>query len=301
MVMAEKKKLKLTTELIGVSGTFCSYWGHGKSEYVLHEESMEDDFKEGVTDIHPDYYYWHFDNKKYMEALNKRVHEYLEEFIVDLLRYQFDIDVEYTAKGYDCPQYYNYRGDHHYFDLEAESFQPVLDYCLSHGKFEQFLKDNYSSRDGFISWTANNVEKLLEDIKEDDMTGWGAVFSFLFDQEVDPDEFVGGATDAMSQDMMYTEFVNYEALDEFMGELNADLNYIDLDTEWKKAIFERHVGSSDQIRKFVQENYVQLSREEMVTHLLGILEIEEDPSDLIKKIVNNMVQEIESHTLKLDL
>jgi hypothetical protein len=300
----EKKTLELSTALVGMSGLFCTYWGYGNSENTLHEDMIESDFEEGHTDIHPDYYWTNFNSKKYMEAINERVHSFMEEFLYDLLKEKFGIEVEYLADGYTSPREYNFGGDEHNFDLVAESFEPVLDYCLNHEDFEGFLKDNYSSRDGFISFTANSVDELLQDIVADEMTAWGAVFSFLISQEVDRDSLTYVVVEALSEDMYYSEFVDVTELDEFLEELRTKrLGHLTLDTEWKVALFNRDIDDLGNINMLVKELYRTETFNDIVEKILQDLGIETDDSKrtVIEKFVRSVFEEIESYNLKLEI
>lgn len=298
----EKKRLELTTELVSMSGYFCTYWGYGNSELLLHEDMIEEDFEEGVTNIHPDYYWMYFDNNKYMEVINERTHEFMDEILTDLLK-GFGIDIEYFAEGYNSPQFYNFRGDRHDFDIVADDFQPLLDYCLKHEGFEKFLKDNYSSRDGFMSFTANNVDDLLKGIEENDMTAWGAVLSFIIKGNYDRDWLVQGVVECLGRDLLYTEFVDYGPLDEFMEELKSNkLDLMIIDSEWQKALFDREIGNSDYIKELAQEMYRDNSVEEITNVILNRLEIDTQDSKriLISNAVQSVFNEIESHNLKFD-
>ena len=88
------KKLSLSTNLIGLDGTFCTYWGRGKTEDTIHEDSIEQDFYNGDTDVHPDYYFMNFDNNKYMEDWNDSVQDFVEEYLCDIFKDVLGIDIK---------------------------------------------------------------------------------------------------------------------------------------------------------------------------------------------------------------
>lgn len=300
----EKQKLELTTELVSMSGLFCTYHGYANSEYTLHEDMIEQDFEEGVTDIHPDYYWMHFDNKKYLEKINERTHEFMDEFLYDLLKDLFDIEIEYFAEGYNTPQFYNFRGDRHDFDIVADTFQPVLDYCLQHEDFEEFLKDRYSSRDGFISFTSNNVEELMLDVEAGQMTAWGAVFSFVISKEVDRDSLVYQVSEVLGQDLLYTEFVDYKPLEDFLEELHSSrLDLMIVENDWQKALFEREIGNLGLVKEMSYTMYKNHSVGEITDVLLEKLGMDADDHKrtIIESSVKSVFNEIESHNLKLEL
>lgn len=226
------KKLELSTAWVTpLSLQYCTYHGCGKSEFVLNEDMMQENFEEGVTDVHPDYYYMHFDNKKYMEEWNWKVQSHIESILTEELKYHLGIDITYTPMGWSSPQYYNFGGDVNKFDIEAESFQPLLDYCLADQEnFEAYLKEHFSSCDGFISFVSNNIREWKMDIEANVMTAWGAALGFFLEQEVQiyPDEAF--------TDMFYTEFVDYKELDEFLADPAQEPEH-----EWQKALLERGI------------------------------------------------------------
>jgi hypothetical protein len=298
----EKKKLELTTGLVGMSGYFCTYHGYAGAEYVLHEDTIQQDFEEGLTDIHPDYYWRHFDNSKYMEVINKRTHEIMDEFLTDLFKHELDMDITYVADGYNCPQFYNFREDRHNFDIEADTFQPLIDFCINHKDFPNYLKEKYSSRDGFISFTSNTVEEILEDLKVDQMTAWGALVSFFIDQHLDEDSFTYEVIEKLGQDMLYTEFVDYTVLDAWMEDLKAGrIADCDLESEWQEALFDRYIGNHGLLRELVNDGYTTQSPEQVVEQFTKLLSLEESVRPLALKAVEKMFAEIADQTLKLDL
>ena len=165
--MATKKKLELSTNLIGLDGFFCTYWGYGKAEHCLYEDRIKEDFEDCETDIHPDYYFSHFDNKKYMESWSKRVLDVVEELFNDLA-IELGIDIEFEAGGYSSPREYNFRHDVSNFSISVDEPLKIIAVCLGEKEdFEEFLIENYSSYDGFMSFTANTLEEVIEDLAYD--------------------------------------------------------------------------------------------------------------------------------------
>lgn len=243
--------MKLSTNLIGVN-MFCTYWGYGKSEDVLHEDMIQDDFENGYTEIHPDYYYYHFDNKAYMEEWNRRVQNFLEDHILKSLE-NLGGNWTYTNDGWYSPREYNFGGDVNNFTLEGD-WHLVLQFCRQSDHFETFLKKQYSSGPGFISFTANNLREWEEDIKDENETAYGAALRFFLEEgaEYFDDDFI---VDGLFNDMYFTEFVDYTALNEFLKELDSG-EEVELDEEWKKAIALRN----DYVfaHKIAREEYTSL-------------------------------------------
>lgn len=282
--------MKLSTNLIGLDGLLCTYWGQGKSEYTLHEECIKEDFKEGYTDINEDYYFSHFDNKKYMEDWNKAIQAGLEELILDTIRWSVEGDFTYTAEGYSSPKFYNYTHDVNYFTLEGEWYR-ILDYCRNNEDFPKFLKDHYTSCDGFTSFTANNLTEWEADVAAEEETAYGAALRFLLLKEEQGD--LAYKVSEWFSDMFYSAYVNYEALESFQEEMKN--GEVILTEEWQKALFERDVVSG--VEKVAQDEYMSLKTAvEVAEEHYG-----EENKELIAKVIERVWEEIENNTLELDL
>lgn len=91
-----------------------------------------------------------------------------------------------SAKVSDCsvymPRYYNFETDELNFtlDISDEDYKEMLYECIDDPDFEDFLKDNYSSYDGFISFVANNVEEFE---KQEDYKKVSQLIMFLYTKD----------------------------------------------------------------------------------------------------------------------
>jgi hypothetical protein len=289
------RKLELTTDLIGVGG-FCTYHGAGNTEYTLHEDRIQEDFDNGDTDVHPDYYWMHFDNKKYTTDWNKKVQDYLEANLVSDFKRVLGMDIVYTDCGYSSPREYNFRGDWNLFDIECTSFVPLLRFCLSRQEsFGKFLKENYTSYDGFLSFTSNNIKEWKLDIKADCMTAWGAAVRFFLQEESDMQEH---DPFYVFHDMFYTEYVDYTALDQFIAELkDGSIDPTDFTEDWQKALFERDVCDSKGVTDDIHSMYLSGKSNEEIADILR----EKYGEYPFEKIISRVFGEIESNNLTLEL
>jgi hypothetical protein len=292
------KKLSLSTNLIGLDGTFCTYWGRGKTEDTIHEDCIEQDFYNGDTDVHPDYYFMNFDNDKYMEDWNDSVQDFVEGYLCDIFKDVLSIDIKYSNEGYESPREYNFSHDVSYFDISADSFDKLVEYCLNHKDFADFLRRNYTSYDGFLSHTSNNTDDFENDIKEDDMTAWGAAVRFLI--------FENGMEDELEYcyeiftDMFYTEYVDYKELDDWKESLELGIH--DIDREWKIELFKRDISKSGKLKEIVEYNYKDMTIKQNVEDVLNKFELDKDTyTDVVTEMVKDIYKEIENYNLKLNL
>lgn len=288
---------ELSTNLIGLDGLFCTYWGVGKSEYTLHEDSIEQDFEEGHTNMHPEYYWRHFDNEKYMKDWNEEVQNFIGPKIEEALK-EIGVEAEYIMGDFYSPREYNFSHDVCNFDLKSADFSPLINYCLESEDFASFLKDNYSSYDGFMSFTSNNVEEWKEDIDADKMTAWGAAIRFLLldtgvSEEIEEDRY------NIFEQMYYTEYVDYTELDKFIESIEkGTLESFEVDEDWQKEILNRYISSSAAFKAVVDRHYTTKTFEDIVDIAAQELSLERV---FVESAVRAIFNDIESNNLKLEI
>lgn len=298
-------RVELSTALIGISGHFCTYWGHGKTEDVfIEEETLQEDFLSGDTDIPAEYAWRNWDNKAYMRVWNKAVLAQTQSIIErSLEHFGVDTEIEFIPRDYYSPREYNFGGDVSNFDLEIENnLLGKIFLAIDEESFRNFLSEKYSSRDGFWSFTPNTPEGLLEKMKEDPERCWGAVFSFLVDEFLEMSEelcdYIAEFQEDLSTSNSYLDFVNMTELEEFKNEVCPRIN-----ENWKKEIFIRDFNRLDEYRNTIQEGYGKGRSAEDVAEILmeSLSDVVDVPVELVIKKVKEIFSEIESHTLKLDL
>ena len=164
--------------------------------------------------------------------------------------------------------------------------------------FADFLRRNYTSYDGFLSHTSNNTDDFENDIKEDDMTAWGAAVRFLI--------FENGMEHELEYcyeiftDMYYTEYVDYKELDDWKESLELGIH--DIDREWKIELFKRDISKSGKLKETVEYNYKDMTIKQNVEDVLNKFELDKDTyTDVVTEMVKDIYKEIENYNLKLNL
>ena len=91
--------------------------------------------------------------------------KYIEDTISEILP-----NVSVVAKSVYHPKQYNYSGDELEFDLVVDNagYETLRDITVNNADFAKYLKDNYSSSSGFVSYMANNIDdfKTQEEWKQ---------------------------------------------------------------------------------------------------------------------------------------
>jgi hypothetical protein len=173
---------------------------------------IDDDFSEGHVDFDSEGFWDRYDNSKFVTEIRKRASDYITDeikpFLVDL---GFGI-TDVVVHDIVSPKYYNFSTDELYFDLIVdEDFTENLAHKVENEFYDsslaKFLKDNYTSYDGFMSFTANTLDGLIEGIREGDVREISAFLTWYFINNFEGYEW----SDYVYEDFpFYTEFLSDE-------------------------------------------------------------------------------------------
>lgn len=144
------KTIEMNTNLIDVfSGTYESIW-----------EIRDCD--ENGNEINCNY-----DHRELMQSIVK-AYKQSEESLVRDLDIPWITKIDFT--GFYSPSQYNYSTDRLEFNMciDEQGMLENLSNLKNDDKFHQFLKDNYSSYDGFMSFTPNNYDELFNEISNEE-------------------------------------------------------------------------------------------------------------------------------------
>ena len=134
--------------------------------------------------LYDDFDFDYLDINKYMDALLEISRSYIKGFLKENATLLTELGVkDINVIKTVSPKYYNYSTDKLYFDLIVyNNFTDILikEVEKHNDKLNKFLKDNYSSYDGFCSYTSNNVINLLEGIKEGSVQDISALLNYIF-------------------------------------------------------------------------------------------------------------------------
>lgn len=142
---------KLNTQMIPLfSGTYNSFW-----EVIEYNE-------EGDREVDVDY-----DFKDFLKSIVE-VYQSNEDYILNELNIPFIKEIKFTGEFYN-PREYNFSTDSLDFDLTVDKTKLIqaIQALIGNDDFEKFLKDHYSSCDGFISFTPDSGWAILNAIQYD--------------------------------------------------------------------------------------------------------------------------------------
>ena len=96
---------------------------------------------------------------------------------------EFTFNYCYTSH----PSYYNFESDNVVFDFEYSDKMRgwIFDYVKNNESFDKYLHDKFTSRSGFISYTANNWYDWHYGWNDDDCLCIAAALRFIIEQEFD--------------------------------------------------------------------------------------------------------------------
>ena len=254
------------------------------SDLLIDTYSIDNDFNEGLISYDVDTFWSNFDNNKFKAVILERATNFITDNVKPLL---VDLGlgiIDIKVIDIHSPKFYNWSTDTLNFDLITDdkftdNIIDVINNLEGHelADLSSFLKDNYTSYDGFISFTDNNVDDLIDSINAGEEREIGAFLTWYWNW-TDSDYECGNWECYLNDEFpMYDNFLT----DDFINECNEIRDYI---------------------VEFTKDNYSRLSRTAIID---AICEHFIDNDDIVYSTIENCVADtikmIESNTLELDL
>ena len=125
------------------------------------------------------------DYETYYDGLAASIVSATENGVNEIL----ETKMKFTFQKLNSPAYYNYTNDSIDIEIEAEckEIAKIREYIATHKwEFEQYLKENYTSKSGFNSYYSNRYDDWVAETK--DFTDYGkhelgAVLQFILENE----------------------------------------------------------------------------------------------------------------------
>ena len=184
------KKIELTDSLIGIN-KLGTYHGYMNPDNYFDSYMIDQDYFYGEYHLNSDQFWEKFDHGMYTDLIAKQIDNLLPDLVFEI-NYLFETPVlnSIGCVGIDSPKYYNYRDDWYLLDFyPTEDFTDQLLTFAERNKeeFNEFLEVNYSSCDGFISYTSNNYNEWRGKFLEGREQEIGAILSYLVNWHLDFD------------------------------------------------------------------------------------------------------------------
>jgi len=252
-------KAKLNTNVFPIIN-IGMYESNLSPENVLSTYRINDDKKQGDILYNEDYFWDNFNNDLYIKEVQSGAAAILDG------RHKIN-KLELTIKCGDIysPKYYNFSTDNMHIDVSYNKAEVLRMVKNEIDFFKVFLKENYSSYDGFTSFGSDNFHDWLINYANNCEIAIGAVLTYLCG-----DYFKTSNTDLIEYlhcNYSYSEFV-------------------DLTELYKER---------DVIIKYVQDNYIDFNIEtEYGTDYFQHLD-----SFTVTKILKDTINSIENHTIEI--
>ena len=130
----------------------------------FYETFLDYDLNEGYYKIPEGYHFEYTSWNDYCNAVGKEATRIIWNSIGN------DVINNIEFKGIDSPRFYNFETDKLVLNIDYND-DALKDYCFKdfREEFDEYLKDNFTSRDGFISFIPNNVKDFEEMDDQDRM------------------------------------------------------------------------------------------------------------------------------------
>lgn len=148
------------------------------------------------------------------DEIGKLYCEKLSEFLSDALPSDIDDEFEITYVETFHPRYYNYETDSINFIFKYSN--AVKDWIRSqvkHNGFDKFLADNFTDRDGFLSFTPNNRKDWSKGFNRNDWRCMSAALWYIADDESNNNYKLGFYENVY--ELITENYVPYEYAEQF--------------------------------------------------------------------------------------
>jgi len=196
-------KAKLNTNLLPIISV-------GMYNTLLDSESIFENQLSEESKLIQEYFWDNFDNEKYIKKIEKLTQYFIEDY--------FPVEVEgikinLKAGEIYSPKYYNFETDQIDFEVTYPKAK-LWHYCKKHQeKFNDFLNENYSSYDGFYSYTSNNFWDWSEEYENNNEQEVGAALMFLLQNCEDTPNQKDFEYYVYKKISYYTEFCDWSEYD----------------------------------------------------------------------------------------
>jgi hypothetical protein len=231
----------------------------GMYESILSPENM---FCNSLYDmeelnVNTDYFWNNFSDDDYVKEIERQAQVFFKGEVYKVEGIEFKIK---AGKIYS-PKYYNFATDE--IDLTVEfNKRHVLKFAKDNQDgFNIYLKNKYSSYDGFISYTANNYTEWLEDFKDNNSQAIGAVLTYIFTVADELDDTREAFYEQCQGNIYFSEFCNWSAYDEEVKVIEEYVqeNYLTIDVDDFCIDYEfEHI---DNVREKVLEVYNSITNQ----------------------------------------
>ena len=286
------KKIETGTQLMPLVSV-STYGGVCDSDHTIDSYSINDDFKEGYIPYNAEMY-WDkgFNNELYKKDIIKVATNYIGYIFDEIKKLNLGIK-KLVIVDFHSPREYNFETDHLYFDLIVNNnFHKNLLKIINKlstedkAKLDSYLREKYSSRDGFNSYTANNLGDLISEIQGEEVRET-SVFLYWYFKEFGSDDL--------------KEYLDYDNWSEYFYENKAFYTEFVSD-EFLKDCEMNDVDTID----YVHNNYMNKDAEtiineltEQINEVTDLYDNSEYKIERMIKTVNNVFKTIADNTLDL--
>ena len=172
------------------------------------------------TDLFYEDFDWNYTERQ--QRISKQVCSIVESLLSDeILKFRlgnsdflYDLGkITINFQKLVSPKFYNFTNDSIYCEyvISQKEYDKIIDYIkVNWSNFEEYIKDRYTSRDGFISSHSNNAEVWMNNIKSESHLehNFGAVLEFILQNE--------GYESFNLSDLIQDDYIEFNPIEELV-------------------------------------------------------------------------------------
>ena len=116
--------------------------------------------------------------------------DYMQDVAESWIRAYLSADFRFVKCFVHSPQFYNFETDTIIYQVDMPfTVQDIIDKVKGHPYFESFLKNEFTSYDGFISFVPNNLSDFLEWEETNQQSSIDVLIEFYLLSRIDLDSY----------------------------------------------------------------------------------------------------------------
>ncbi len=202
-------------------------YNDGDIEYTLFNNP--DGIAKPLKDFIVENVWVHIDYDAYRQDIVKNACDFMESLLIENFP---AICKKLTYENLSSPKQYNFINDSVNISINVD-FNQLLKTCINHKDFARYLKDRYTSYDGFLSSYPSRKSEWIENAYDDQSHTVGSMLEFLILADIGGDSARMDMYEYCSENVYNGEYIQYDKLIEIVNDeftFNDDMKQWDDET-----------------------------------------------------------------------
>jgi len=236
-------KIATSTQMLGFNN-LTTYYGDLDPDLFFSPEMIQDSFEEGEQDENLNYVQSNFKMHAFLSSISLKLESELNDNLIKELKNMFpNLISKFKFIKFTQPKEYNFTGDNFLFEITCKGIfiDALIKFTKSEKGLNEYLKNNFSSYDGFVSYFPDNIYDLVAGLETKDEYCINAILHYIIHVVLEWDFYYDRLRESYSQN--YFEFVDWSYMNnaiDFIKDGILDSDYSGIDEEMQEKLIEKY-------------------------------------------------------------